>query len=295
MAEERIGFVGTGIMGEPMVRNLLKAGYRVTIYTRTKAKAEALLSEGAAWVESPADVAAQSDIVITCVTDTGDVEQVLLGPKGVIEQAREGLICVDMSTISPAATKEMGQTLSTKGVTLIDAPISGGQIGAVEGKLSIMAGGAKEAFEKVLPVMNVMGKTVTHCGPLGAGQMTKLANQIMVIHTIMSISEGLAFAEKAGLDLDTTLEVTSAGAAGSHSLKALGPKIIAGDFKPAFMVDLQLKDLRLVMECAQQLNLPLPGTALAQQLLAVLQAQGRGRDGTQALVEVIRQLAKKPG
>ncbi len=291
MGGERIAFIGTGIMGEPMVRNLLKAGCAVTVYTRTKAKAESLLSEGAAWAESPAEAARGSDVVITCVTDTPDVEEVLLGPRGVIEGAGAGLICVDMSTISPAATKQMGEKLAERGVILLDAPISGGQIGAIEGKLSIMAGGPKEAFEKVLPIMEVMGKAVTHCGPLGSGQMTKLANQIMVIHTIMSVSEGLAFAEKAGLDLETTLKVTCAGAAGSHSLKALGPKIIAGDFNPAFMVDLQLKDLRLVMEYAEQLKQPLPGTALARQLLASLQARGRGRDGTQALIEVIRQLA----
>lgn len=291
MAGERIGFIGTGIMGQPMARNLLKAGWQLTVYTRTRAKAETLFSDGAAWADSPADTARTSDVVITCVTDTPDVEQVLLGPKGVIEGANQGLICVDMSTISPAATRKMGEKLAAQAVTLIDAPISGGQIGAIEGKLSIMAGGPKDAFQKVLPILQVMGKTVTHCGPLGSGQMTKLANQIMVIHTIMSISEGLAFAEKAGLNLETTLKVTSAGAAASHSLKALGPKIIAGDFKPAFMVDLQLKDLRLVMEYAEQLKQPLPGAALARQLLASLQAQGRGRDGTQALIEIIRQLA----
>lgn len=293
MAKENIGFIGTGIMGKPMALNLLKAGYRLTIHNRTRTKAEQLLTEGAAWAANPADVANRSDVVITCVTDTPDVRQVLLGKSGVIAAARSGLICIDMSTISPAATKEMGQILEGKGVTLIDAPISGGEIGAIEGKLSIMIGGPKEAVEKVRPVMEVMGRTVTYCGPLGSGQMTKLANQIMVIHTIMSLAEGLAFAEKAGLDLETTLKVTSAGAAASHSLKALGPKVIAGDLKPAFMVDLQQKDLRLVLEYAEQLKQPLPGVALARQLLAVLQAQGRGRDGTQALVDVIRQLARK--
>jgi 3-hydroxyisobutyrate dehydrogenase len=293
MAKERIGFIGTGIMGGPMARNLLKAGYPVTIHNRTKAKAESLLSEGATWADNPAEVASVSDVVITCVPDTPDIKSVLLGEYGVIEAAEPPAACVDMSTISPAATKEMGKILQAKGITLIDAPVSGGQIGAIEGKLSIMIGGPKEAVERVRPIMEVMGRTVTYCGPLSSGQMTKLANQIMVIHTIMSIAEGLAFAEKAGLDLETTLKVTSAGAASSHSLKALGPKIIAGDFKPAFMVDLQQKDLRLVMEYAEQLKQPLPGTALARQLLASLQAKGRGRDGTQALVDVIRQLASE--
>ena len=294
MPEDKVGFIGIGIMGGPMVRNLLKAGYPVTVHNRTESKAKALLEEGAVWAASPADVAKKSDVVITCVTDTPDVREVLLGKNGVIGAARAGLICVDMSTISPSATKEMGRILEAEGVTLLDAPISGGEIGAIEGRLSIMMGGAKESVEKVRPVMEEMGQTVTHCGPLGSGQMTKLANQVMVIHTIMSIAEGLAFAEKAGLNLETTLQVTSAGAAGSHSLKALGPKIIAGDLKPAFMVDLQQKDLRLVLECAEQIKQPLPGVALAKQLLAALQAQGRGRDGTQALVDVIRQLGEKP-
>jgi len=313
MVKERLGLIGTGIMGAPMARNLLKAGYPVTIHNRTKSnrnllkagypvtihnrtksKAEQLLSEGAAWAQSPKDVAEVSDCLITCVPDTPDVEAVLLGKAGVIEAAKPGLICIDMSTISPSVTKEMGKALAAKGVTLIDAPISGGEIGAIEGRLSIMMGGPKEAVEKVRHVMEVLGQAVTYCGPSGSGQITKLANQIMVIHTIMSIAEGLAFAEKAGLDLQTTLKVTSAGAAASHSLKTLGPKIIAGDFAPAFMVDLQQKDLRLVLEYAEQLKQPLPGVALARQLLAVLQARSRGRDGTQALIDVIRQLGKKP-
>ncbi|NQT01962.1 MAG: NAD(P)-dependent oxidoreductase [Planctomycetes bacterium] len=292
MSKESIGFIGTGIMGKPMARNLLRAGYSLTVYSRTKSKARQLLDEGAAWAGSPADVAGDSDVVITCVTDTPDVKGVLLGENGVIETASRGLICVDMSTISPAATKEMGQVLEAKGVTLIDAPISGGETGAVEGRLSIMMGGPEEAVEKVRPIMEVMGRTVIYCGSLGCGQMTKLANQVMVVHTIMSVAEGLAFAEKAGLDLETTLKVTSAGAASSHSLKAIGPKIIAGDFKPAFMVDLQQKDLRLVLEYAEHLKLPLPGVALVHQLFTVLQARDRGRDGTHAMIDVIRQLAK---
>lgn len=293
MASERIGFIGMGIMGLPMSINLLKAGYSVTVNTRTKAKADKAIQAGASWADTPADVTKVSDVVITCVTDTPDVQQVLIAENGVIEAARPGLICIDMSTISPADTKEMGQKLAAKGVTLLDAPISGGEIGAVEGKLSIMVGGDNQAFEQVVSILEVMGKAVTHCGPLGSGQLTKLVNQIMVIHTIMSISEGLAFAEKAGLDLETTWKVTSAGAAGSHSLKVLGRKIIDGDLKPAFMVDLQMKDLRLVMEYAEQLHQPLPGTALAKELLSSLQAQNRGRDGTQALIDVIRGLAGK--
>lgn len=294
MQDIPVGFIGTGIMGRPMADNLLNAGYQLTVYNRTKSKAQPLFSKGAVWAENPAETALRSKVLITCVTDTPDVSEVLLGEKGVIEGAQRGLICVDMSTISPAATQQMGKQLQKEGVTLLDAPISGGEVGAIEGKLSIMMGGPEEAFQKVKPIMEVMGRKVTHCGALGAGQTTKLANQIMVIHTIMSIAEGLAFAEKAGLDLQTTVDVTSAGAASSHSLKALGPKIINGDLGPAFMVDLQQKDLRLVMEYAEQLNQPLPGTALTKQLLGVLQAWDRGKDGTQALIDVIRHLARKP-
>jgi len=291
--EEKIAFIGMGIMGIPMAQNLLKAGYPVTVHTRTKSKAQPVLDAGVAWADSPAQAAKAADVVIICVTDTPDVEAVLLGENGVIESAREGLICIDMSTISPEATKEMAAALGQKGVVLLDAPISGGEIGAVEAKLSIMVGGPKETFEQVRPILEAMGKTITHCGPVGSGQMTKLANQVMVIHTIMSIAEGLAFAEKAGLNLETTHAVTCGGAAYSHSLKVLGAKILAGDMKPAFMVDLQLKDLRLVMETAQKMGQPLPGTTLAMELLQELAEQGRGRDGTQALIDVIRKLSTK--
>ena len=293
MAQFRIAFIGTGIMGKPMAINLLKAGFTLTVHSRTKTKAQDVIKAGAVWTDTPADAARNADVVITCVTDTPDVKQVLLGKNGVIESAHPGLICIDMSTISPDETQKMAKTLAEKEIILIDAPISGGQIGAIEGKLSIMAGGPKESFEKVRPIFEAMGRTITDCGPSGFGQITKLANQIMVIHNIMSISEGLAFAQKAGLDLQTTLAATSGGAAGSASLKALGPKIIAGDFKPAFMVDLQVKDLRLVLEYAEKINQPLPGTKLVKELFSVLQAQGRGKDGTQALFDVIRQLAGK--
>ena len=288
--KQRIGFIGMGIMGVPMACNLLKAGFAVVVHSRTRSKAQPALEAGAVWADSPAQAAQEADVVITCVTDTPDVETVLLGEHGVIEAARPGLICVDMSTICPEATDRMADVLARKGVTLLDAPVSGGQVGAIEAKLSIMVGGPKDSLDAVRPVLEAMGRTITHCGPVGTGQMTKLANQVMVIHTIMSIAEGLAFAEKAGLNLETTHAVTSGGAAYSHSLKVLGAKILAGDMAPAFMVDLQLKDLRLVMDTARRIGQPLPGTALAMQLLSSLAAKGRGRDGTQALIDVIRSL-----
>ena len=289
----KIAFIGLGIMGKPMALNLLKADFPLTVHSRTKSKAQEVINAGALWADSPAKAAKDADVVITCVTDTPDVKEVLLGKNGVIESAHPGLICIDMSTISPAETQQMAKILLEKKVILIDAPISGGQIGAIEGKLSIMAGGPKDSFEKVRHVFEAMGRTITYCGPSGFGQITKLANQIMVIHNIMSMAEGLAFAKKAGLDLQTTLAATSAGAAGSHLLKALGPKVIAGDFKPAFMVDFQVKDLKLVLEYADKIGQPLPGTALVKELFTVLQKQGRGKDGTQALFDVIRQLAEK--
>lgn len=278
-------------MGGPMACNLLKAGFPVTVHARTRSRAQPVLDSGAGWAESPAQAAAQADIVMTCVTDTPDVQAVLLGDGGVVESARPGLICVDMSTISPDATRRMAETLSQKGVTLLDAPVSGGQIGAQEAKLSIMVGGPEDAFESVRPVLEAMGRTITHCGPVGSGQTTKLANQIMGIHTVMSVAEGLAFAEKAGLNPATTHAVTCGGAAYSHALKVLGAKILADDMAPAFMVDLQLKDLHMALDIARRIGQPLPATALATQLLESLAAKGRGRDGTQALIDVIRDLA----
>lgn len=293
MKPPQLAFIGMGIMGCPMACNLLKAGFRLTVHSRTQSKAQAPLKAGALWADSPAEAAKQADVVLLCVSDTPDVEQVLLGDRGVIHTARAGTICIDHSTISPDATERIAAQLAQKGITLLDAPVSGGQKGALEAKLSIMVGGDPQIIEKVRPVLNAMGTTITHCGPVGSGQKTKLVNQIMVIHTIMSIAEGLAFAKRAGLDMNTTLSATTSGAASSRSLVNLGPKILAGDFAPAFKVDLQLKDLRLVREYAAKIGQPLPGTALAAELLSVLAAQGRGSDGTQALYEVIYSLGGK--
>lgn len=295
MSIKKIAFIGMGIMGAPMAANLMKAGFELIIHSRTQSKAAELLNAGAKWAQSPAQAAKDADIVITCVTDTPDVRKVLLGEGGVVETARKGLICVDMSTISPFETEKMCLELANHGVTLIDAPISGGQIGAIEARLSIMAGGDKAALDKVMPALEAMGKAITYCGPSGSGQRTKLVNQVMVIHGIMSIAEGLAFAKRCGLNLQTTLDATGKGAAGSQALWVLGPKIIANDMKPAFMVDLQMKDLRLVLEYAEQLKQPLPGVALVKQLMASLQAKGRGRDGTQALYDVILALGGQTG
>lgn len=288
-----IALIGTGIMGAPMAANLLRGGFSVVVHNRTKSKAQSLLDSGAVWADTPAQAARQAEVLITCLPDTPDVQQVLLGKQGVLESGRQGLICIDTSTICPQATQEMARLLHEKGILFLDAPVSGGQIGAIEGKLSMMIGGPAEALEKVRPVLETIGRTLTHCGPVGSGQMTKLANQVMVIHTIVSIAEGLAFAKKAGLNLQTTLTATCAGAAYSHSLKHLGPKILAGDWKPAFKTELQIKDLNLVLNYARRIGQPLPATALARELLSILSARGRGQDGTQALFEVIEEMGQK--
>lgn len=291
--KEPVAFIGTGIMGAPMALNLLRAGYPVTVHNRTRQRAEPLLSAGATWADSPAQAALGNRFVFICLPDSPDVETALVGSGGVLSTAAAGTICIDHSTISPQATERLARTLQAKGITLLDAPVSGGQIGAIEARLSIMVGGPSEALEAVRPMLECMGKTIIHCGASGCGQKTKLVNQIMVVSTLLSAAEGLAFAKRAGLNLDTTLAVTAAGAAKSASLANLGPKMIAGDWKPAFKVDLQLKDLRLVMELAKSIGQPLPGTALVQELLSKLAAQGRGQDGTQALFEVIESLASK--
>jgi 3-hydroxyisobutyrate dehydrogenase len=289
----KLAFIGTGIMGGPMACNLRKAGYTVCVHNRTRAKAQSAIDAGASWADTPAQAIRNADVIFTCLPDTPDVQRVLLGPDGVIQSAKPGAICVDHSTISPKTTVEIAAALEQKAITLLDAPVSGGQKGAIEAKLSIMVGGPKEILETVRPILTAIGTTVTHCGPAGSGQMTKLTNQIMVIHTVLSAAEGLAFAKRAGLNLETTLTAISAGAGSSRSLTNLGPKMIAGDFAPAFKVDLQLKDLRLVQETAREIGQPLPATALATELLQILAAHGRGSDGTQALYDIILSLGRK--
>lgn len=289
----KLAFIGTGIMGGPMACNLLKTGFTVCVHNRTRAKAQPALNAGAIWADTPALAACNADVIFTCLPDTPDVQRVLLGLNGVIHSAKAGTICVDHSTISPKVTVEIAEALEEKGVVLLDAPVSGGQKGAVEAKLSIMVGGSPEALEFVRPMLEAMGTTITHCGPVGSGQMTKLTNQIMMIHTVLSAAEGLAFAKRAGLNLQTTLAAICAGAASSRALVNLGPKMIAGDFAPAFKVDLQLKDLRLIQETAREIGQPLPATALATELLQILAAHGRGSDGTQALYDLILSLGRK--
>jgi 3-hydroxyisobutyrate dehydrogenase len=250
-----------------------------------------LVEAGAQAASDPADVAAQSNVIVICVSDTPDVEAVVLGERGVLEGVKAGSVVIDCSTISPAVTRELSKTLAEKGAAMLDAPVSGGSEGAARGTLSIMVGGEAETFERARPVLQAMGKTITHVGASGAGQTVKLVNQILVVGAMLGVGEALLFAQAGGVDLEKTLEAVSAGAAGSWMLSNRGPQVIQRDWRPGFMIDLQQKDVRLVLEAAAELGVPLPGTALIHQLYNTLQNQGLGREGNHALVKALENLA----
>jgi 3-hydroxyisobutyrate dehydrogenase len=250
-----------------------------------------LLSRGARWADSPQAAASAADVVYICVNDTPDVEAVVLGDRGIIHAARPGLIVVDHSTISPSATQRMAGELAKHGAGFLDAPVSGGDVGARNATLSIMVGGDENAFKTVQPLLNHLGKTIVHCGPSGFGQLTKLVNQILVSFTNLAVCEALTFAARNGLDLAKTISAVNGGAAGSWQLSNLGPKMIARDFSPGFMIDLMQKDLRLVMQSAQEAKVSLPAASLVHQLFTTAQATGHSKSGTQALFTVIERLA----
>jgi 3-hydroxyisobutyrate dehydrogenase len=289
---EKIGFIGLGIMGKPMSLNLLKAGFELIVYNRTQQKADELIKAGAAGAQSPAEVAANSDIIITIVSDTPDVEEVILGKNGIIRNIKQGSVVIDMSTISPSATRRIAAELHRKGAEMLDAPVSGGDTGAINGTLAIMVGGREDVFNRCFPIFEAMGKTITYVGDNGMGQTVKLCNQILVTVTNMAVSEAVLFAQKAGLNADIMIEATKGGAAGSWQLENLGPKMNAEDFAPGFMIDLQQKDLRLVLEMARENNLPLPATAMVNQLFAGNQNRGEGGLGTQALIKSIKRIGE---
>ncbi|MFW5708831.1 MAG: NAD(P)-dependent oxidoreductase [Chloroflexota bacterium] len=288
---EKIGFIGLGIMGAGMTRNLLRADFQLTVWNRTASRMQPILAEGASEGHSPAHVAANSDIVITCVSDTPDVEDVILGDNGVIEGIRPGSLVIDMSTISPHVTREIADRLAEKYVRMLDAPISGGSEGAANGTLSIMVGGETEDFERAKPCFEVMGKTITHVGPNGAGQTVKLVNQILVVINMLAVSEALIFAEAGGLDLEKTLAAVSGGAAGSWMLSNRGPQCVERDWRPGFTIDLQQKDLRLVLDAADHMGVPTLGTGMVFQMYRTLQAQGLGAEGNHALIKALENLA----
>ncbi len=276
-----------------MSKNLLKAGYPVTVWNRTASKMEPLVEAGAKAAGSPREVAENSDVVICIVTDSPDVEQVLLGPDGAIHGAREGMICIDMSTISPITTREISAKLAEKGVKMLDAPVSGGVIGANNGTLSIMVGGDEGIFKECLPIFEAMGKTVTLVGGIGDGQITKAVNQILVGTTMLGIAEALVFAKKAGVDVEKCHAAVSGGAAGSWQLTNNGGRVLRGDMEPGFKIKDYLKDLRIIMETAESIEMPLPATSLVQQMYRGMQAEGLLEKGTQAVSMMVEKLANE--
>ena len=290
-----IGFIGLGIMGRPMAKNLLKAGYPLVVHSRSRGPVDEIARAGAKVGSSPRDVAAQSDVLITMLPNSPDVELVALGRDGIIEGARPGLLFVDMSTISPIVSKKVGEALAAKSVKMLDAPVSGGERGAIDGALSIMVGGDKAVFDAVLPIFQAMGKTITHLGPLGFGGFTKLANQIIVAVNLTALGEALTHAKKGGLDRDLTLTALAGGLAGSKCLDQKKPNYLADTYNPGFKIDLHFKDLGLIMESARALGVPLPTTAVVQELFSALRVKGRGgldHSGIITLLEDIAGLSK---
>jgi len=288
---ERIGFVGLGIMGRGMVRNLLENGFSVRVWNRTVSRSEELAKDGAVIGSSPQDVAANSDIIITCVSDTPDVEAVILGENGIIHGAKSGSLVIDMSTISPQATIEIAKQLNAKGVQMLDAPISGGSEGAAKGTLSIMIGGADADVERAMPAFQAMGKTITHVGAQGAGQTVKLVNQILVVGNCLAMCEAMVFAQAGGVDLEKCLNAVTGGAAGSWMLANRGPQIMNRDWRPGFTIDLQQKDVRLILKEADDLGVPVMATGLIFNLYRTLQQMGLGEEGNHALIKALENLS----
>jgi len=279
-------------MGRGMVKNLVEKGHTVTVWNRTHEKTEALKKELKVTVAAtPQELAAGNDFVLLCVSDTPDVEAVLFGERGVATGVQEGGTVVDLSTISPSAAKRFGARLAEQGVGFLDAPVSGGSEGAAKGTLSIMVGGAEEVFERARPVLTAIGTRITHIGPNGSGQMTKLMNQVLVVVNMLAVGEALLLGRAADLDLRKALEAVEAGAAGSWMLSQRGTQAIDGYWKPGFTIDLQQKDLRLVLEAAEELGLPMLATSMVHQLYNKLQKDGKGGLGNHALVQAMEEMA----
>lgn len=278
-----IGFIGIGVMGRSMAGHLLAAGHGVHAYTRTKEKAQSLLDRGAIWQDSPGAVAAQADVTITIVGFPRDVEAVYLGVGGILDRARSGSTVIDMTTSSPDLAVTIYEAAKAKGIASIDAPVSGGDIGAREARLSIMVGGDADAFERIKPILEIMGKNIVLQGGAGSGQHTKMSNQVAIASGMMAICEAMAYAKKSGLDPETVLKSIESGAAGSWSLSNLAPRVLKGDYAPGFFVKHFLKDMGIAIESAERMKLELPGLALAKELYEKLAAEGGENDGTQAL------------
>ncbi|KAF0995848.1 2-hydroxy-3-oxopropionate reductase [Geobacillus sp. TFV-3] len=278
-----IGFIGLGVMGKSMARHLLKAGYPLLVYTRTKEKAEGLLQEGAVWKETVAALARESDVVITMVGYPHDVKQVYFGEGGILENARSGTYVIDMTTSTPTLAKSIYEAAKQKGIHALDAPVSGGDIGAREGTLTIMVGGDEDVFLACKPILERLGTNIVRQGGAGAGQHTKMCNQIAIATNMIGVCEAMAYAKRAGLDAFKVLESIAKGAAGSWSLSNLAPRMLAGDFAPGFYIKHFIKDMKIALEEAERMNLPLPGLSLAKQLYEELAQAGEENSGTQAL------------
>ena len=287
----RIGWIGTGVMGSSMCGHLMKQGFSATVYNRSKAKAEPLLTQGAKWADSPKDVAAQSDVIFSIVGFPSDVRETMLGTHGALAGASRGAILVDMTTSEPSLAVEIHQAAQARQVHSVDAPVSGGDVGAREARLSIMIGGDAAVVNALQPCFAAMGKTIVHQGGPGAGQHTKAVNQTLIASNMIGVCEALLYAYKAGLNIETVLQSVGPGAAGSWSLSNLGPRIIANNFDPGFFVEHFIKDMGIVLSEASRMGLALPGIALAKQLYEALKAQGHGRDGTHALMLALASLS----
>jgi 3-hydroxyisobutyrate dehydrogenase len=287
----RLGWIGTGVMGQSMCSHLIAKGFAMTVYNRSRDKAKSLLDRGAAWAASPRQVAEKSDVVFAIVGFPKDVREVFLGSDGALAGSKAGSILVDMTTSEPSLAAEIYQAAKAKGVHAIDAPVSGGDVGAREARLSIMIGGDREVSDALQPCWEAMGKTIIYQGAAGAGQHTKMVNQTLIATNMIGVCEALLYAYKAGLDLPTVLQSVSPGAAGSWSLSNLGPRIIANNFDPGFFVEHFIKDMGIALSEASRMGLSLPGLALAHQLYVALKAQGHGRDGTHALEIALARLS----
>jgi 3-hydroxyisobutyrate dehydrogenase len=287
----RLGWIGTGVMGSTMCGHLLGAGYAMTVSTRTRSKADGLVEAGARWAVGPREVAAASDVVFTMLGYPRDVREVVFGPNGLLESTSEGAVLVDMSTSEPALAVEIATAAAQHGVHCLDAPVSGGDVGAKNATLSIMVGGPADVFDAVAPCFKVMGATIVRQGDHGAGQHTKMMNQVLIASNMVGVCEALLYAYRAGLDLDLVLASVSGGAAGSWSLSNLAPRAIAGNMAPGFFVDHFVKDMGIALSEASRMQLSLPGLALAHQLYVAVQAQGGGLDGTQSLIRALGSLS----
>ncbi len=287
----KVGYIGLGLMGKSMARNLLKAGYPLVVHNRSRAAVDELVAEGAQSAESPAEVARQSDVVFTNLPDTPDVELVVLGENGIFDGAHKGMIYVDNSTIKPGMARTIAKKLAEKGVPCLDAPVSGGDIGARDGTLTIMVGGEAAALERVMPIFEAMGKTITHVGAAGAGQVTKACNQIMVAAQMVAMGELLVFSKKAGVDPQKVVEAIKAGAAQCWSLDVKPPRLFEGNRQPGFKAYMQAKDLNIVMESAREYGIPLPATAETTQLFNAMLQMGMAELDNSAVIGVLEQLA----